>query len=59
MTSKELSYCNDTLNAEKNIIKKYQEYSQEVTDPQLKNLCTKLATDHQKHYDQIYNTLNS
>lgn len=59
MTGKELDYINDALNAEKLVIKKYQDYTQEISDPQLKNMCTKLAQEHQKHYDQIYNSLNS
>lgn len=58
MTGKELSYVNDSLNAEKIIIQKYQDYCQQIQDPQLKNLCTKLANDHQKHYDGIYSQLN-
>lgn len=58
MTGKELSYINDALNAEKIIIGKYKDYSQQIQDPELKNLCTQHANEHQKHYDKIYSQLN-
>lgn len=59
MTSKELSYIVDALSQEKSVIKKYEDYREEITDPALKNLCTKLASKHQQHYDQLYGMLSS
>lgn len=59
MTTKELSYLNDLLNAEQIVIKKYRDYSQGCNDQQVQQLCNQLASQHQKHYDQIFQQLNS
>jgi len=58
MTSKELSFINDILSAEKSSVKKCQDYSNTCMDASLKDLCCQLATKHQQNYDSIYNTLN-
>lgn len=59
MTSKELSYVNDVLTQTKTLIKKYQDYSTEVQDQCLKNLCDQMANKHMECYNGIYNQLNS
>ena len=58
MTSKELSFINDILSAEKSSVRKCQEYSNTCTDSSLKDLCNQIASKHQQNYDSIYNTLN-
>ncbi|MBC7960814.1 MAG: ferritin-like domain-containing protein [Vallitaleaceae bacterium] len=59
MTTKELEYLNDTLKGEQVIIKKYQDYSQSIQNPQLKAVCTDLVQKHQDHYSQLIQQLNS
>ncbi len=59
MTTKELSYCNDLLNQEKTLITKCQDYSSQISDTTLKNLCNRLAEKHLQNYNSIYQQLNS
>ncbi|GMQ60375.1 hypothetical protein AN1V17_47750 [Vallitalea sediminicola] len=59
MTTKELSYINDVLTQTKVLIEKYQDYSTQVQDESLKNLCTQMATKHMDCYNGIYSQLNS
>lgn len=59
MTTKELSYVNDLLNAEQIAIKKYRDYSQNCNDQQIQQMCNQLASQHQKHFNQILQQLNS
>jgi hypothetical protein len=58
MTTKELSYINDVLTQTKVLIEKYQDYSSQVQDQGLKNLCNQMATKHMDCYNGIYNQLN-
>lgn len=57
MTSKELSYVNDLLSQEEGLVKKYEDYIQNIQDPNLKTICNQLVSEHQSHYQKIYNTL--
>ncbi|QUH31308.1 hypothetical protein [Vallitalea guaymasensis] len=59
MTTKELSYINDVLTQTKVLIDKYRDYSTQVQDESLKNLCNQMATKHMDCYNGIYNQLNS
>ncbi|MCT4542905.1 MAG: hypothetical protein N4A63_05145 [Vallitalea sp.] len=59
MTTKELSYINDTLTQTKVLIDKYRDYSSQVQDQTLKNLCTQMADKHMQCYNGIFNQLNS
>lgn len=59
MTSKELSYVEDILNAEKVIVTKYQDYANQITDPNLKSLCTQIASKHMQNYNNLFSQLNS
>lgn len=59
MTSKELSYLSDTLKGEQTIIKKYQDYEQKIQNQELKSVCTNMVKNHQSHYNQLIQYLNS
>lgn len=58
MTSKELSYLEDTIKAEKQIVKKYQSYASMLMDANLKDLCDKAAKRHEQQYKTLLNNLN-
>jgi rubrerythrin len=59
MTSKELSYLSDALNSEQVAIKKYQDYSNSITDAQLKSACNDIIRKHQNHYTQLIQQFNA
>ena len=59
MTSKELSFLEDTIKAEQQIVKKYQAYAAKVSDVSLKTLCEKTAKKHDNHYKTLLNNLNA
>ena len=58
LTSKELSAIEDQLSLEQNIIKKYQMYASQTTDPQLRTRCEQIASKHQCHFDTLMGHLN-
>lgn len=58
LTSKELSAIEDQLGIEQTMIKKYQMYSQTCSDPQLKQKCSQIASQHQTHYNRLMGHLN-
>ncbi len=53
LTSKELSALEDQLNYEQMLIKKFKAYSQAATDPQIKNSCEQIASQHKQHFDNL------
>lgn len=53
LTSEELKAIEDQLGAEELIIKKLKCYSNQLTDPQLKNCCDQITAQHKKHYDTL------
>lgn len=59
MTTKELDYINDTLMQTKVLVDKYHDYSNQVQDASLKDLCTRMADKHMQCYTSLYNQLNS
>lgn len=59
MTTKELSYINDTLTQTKVLVDKYRDYSNQVQHQCLKDLCTKMADKHMQCYNSLYSQLNS
>ena len=58
LTQKETSLLQDQQNHEKVCIQKYQAYAQQATDPQLKQLLSKFASQEQTHLDTITQMLN-
>ena len=54
LTSKELMYIEDLLDAEAQEVKKFQEAANQCTDPQAQALLNNIASQHQQHF----NTLN-
>ena len=59
LTSKNLTILEDMLNYESLNYKKLDMYSQNCTDPQLKDVCTKAAQSHKQHFNMLFNYLNS
>lgn len=57
LSEKELSAIEDQLSAEQLLVKKYQMYSQNATDPQLKMKCEQVAAKHQNHFDRLLKQL--
>lgn len=53
MTAEELKGIEDQLGAEELVIKKLKSYSSQIGDPQLKNCCEKLVSQHKQHYDTL------
>lgn len=58
LTAKELAAIEDQLSSEKLLVAKLKAYSQECTDPELKQKCDDMANRHQGHYQKLYNFLN-
>lgn len=58
LTSKELSAIEDQLTMEQTLIKKYQLYATQTSDPQLKTKCEQISAKHQNHYTRLLSQLN-
>lgn len=58
LTSKELSLIEDQLGGEQLLIKKFQAYATQCTDPQLKTKCEQVAAKHQDHFNRLMTFLN-
>lgn len=58
ITSKELSAVEDALKSEHLLVKKFQTYASQTTDPQIKYKCEQIAQAHQKHFDLIKSNLS-
>jgi rubrerythrin len=52
-TAKELSALDDLLSQEQCAVSKYEAYAAQVTDPQLRDLCTDVARRHREHYNTL------
>lgn len=59
MPKKSLSMLEDLLGAESMAVKKYQFYAANCTDPNLKTICEKAEQMHRKHFDTMFQYLNS
>ncbi|MGE5381529.1 MAG: spore coat protein [Methylocystaceae bacterium] len=53
MTSKEQSMLNDVLSTEKLLMSKYQAYSNQLQDPNLKSLFQQMSTQSQQNTQSI------
>ena len=53
LSSKELSAIEDQLKAEQVLVQKYQAFSAQFTDPQLRTKCEQIAAKHQNHYQSL------
>ena len=58
LTAKELSFLENQLDAEQNLVKKYQMYAAQLTDPQLKTKCEQIASKHQTHFNKLLGQLS-
>lgn len=58
LTSKELTLLEDQLSGEQLLIKKFQSYATQCTDPQLKTKCEQVAAKHQDHFNRLMTFLN-
>lgn len=59
LSSKNLTILDDQLSKEALNFKKMNLYSNSCSEPQLKEVCQKAAQMHKKHFDSLYNYLNS
>jgi len=57
MTPKELLYLEDSLGMERQLQTKCSDYSGKVQNPQLKNMLSGLAQEHQTHFNSLINHL--
>lgn len=57
LSSKELNYVKDHLSWELLMAKKYNDYSQQVTDPQLQQTIEDIGKKHQSNYNKLLNFL--
>ncbi|MBK5241949.1 spore coat protein [Clostridium sp.] len=53
LSQKERMFLEDGKLQEEVCVEKYKDYSQQATEPQLKQLCTKLSGEKQHHYNII------
>lgn len=54
MSPKELQYIEDALGHEQFLKSQCQQASQQLTDPELKNMVKQLLTKHQEIYDRFF-----
>jgi len=54
-----LKIIKDQLESEALLNKKYSEYSQRITDPQIKNLCDQGCQIHKQNFDNLKTYLDS
>ncbi len=59
ITDKEVMHIQDRLNEEMLAIRKCRIYADRITDPQAKELCHKIASKHQQHYDKLLGRLKA
>ena len=59
MPEKSLTMLEDMLGAESMTVKKYQFYAANCSDPNLKTVCEKAEQMHKKHFDTMFQYLNS
>ena len=58
LTEKETAALKDLQSQEKTCAQKYQKYSEQAKDPELKNLFQTIQKEEQKHYDSLGQVLN-
>ncbi len=58
LTQKEQQLLSDQLNHEKVCIEKYNNYAQQVKDPQLRQMFGQYASEEQNHYDTVSQLLS-
>lgn len=58
LTEKETAALKDLQSQEKICAQKYQKYSEQAKDPELKNLFQTIQKEEQKHYDSLGQVLN-
>lgn len=59
LSSKNLTILEDELNHESLLVHKYEQASQQCTDPQLRQLCSSIAEKHHSHFTTLLDYLNS
>lgn len=59
LTSKNLTIIEDQMNKEALNCKKMNLYANYCNDNELKNICQKASQMHKKHFDSLFNYLNS
>jgi len=59
LSAKNLTILEDQMSKESLNYKKMNLYAEYCNDQQLKNVCQKAAQMHKKHFDTLYNYLNS
>ena len=57
LSSKELTYIEDQLTMEENIISKYKMYASHASDSVIKDKCDCIASKHQHHFDTLKSQL--
>ena len=57
LTTKDLSLLNDLLVYEQSAVIKNRQYASTLTDPDLKNLCNQLISNHTSNFNALYNLL--
>ena len=59
LTEKETAALKDLQSQEKTCAQKYQKYSEQAKDPELKNLFQTIQKEEQKHYDSLGQVLRT
>ena len=58
LSEKELSAINELLCEEELLVKKYQMFSQQTSDVEMKKEFESIANKHQGHFNKLYSQLN-
>ena len=57
LTSKELSFLEDSLTAEQFLVSKYNSSAMQATDPAISSKLKSIADKHQRHYNNLVSHL--
>lgn len=59
MTPKELLYLEDSLGMEQQLQTKCTDYASKIQSPELKNMVSQLAQEHQTHFNNLMSQLSN
>lgn len=57
LSAKELSFLNDSLTEEEQMVKKYQMLADQTQDPEIRSKFLQISQRHQTHFNELYSLL--
>ena len=58
LTQREFLFLEDLLHAEQLEMVKFQDFAQHCQDPQLQEMCSRIANHHHQHFNKVLNILD-